>query len=95
MRPAGLLRDPKNIFRPIFIRILRIRPRLALRLQRRVFFFKSVRDILKENQLQNDVFIFRRVHVVAEFVRHQPELLFKPNQRIARFVIFHRGSAGS
>jgi len=38
---------------------------------------EGVGDVFEENQTQNDVLVFRSVHIVAELVGGQPELGFK------------------
>ena len=42
-----------------------------------VVFLEGVGDVFEEDQAEDDVLVFRRVHVVAKLVGHQPELLFK------------------
>ena len=53
--------------------------------------FKGVGDVFEEHQAEHNVFVFRRVYVVAQLVRSFEELIFK----IARFfgVVFGRGLA--
>jgi hypothetical protein len=43
--------------------------------------FEGVRDVLEENQPEDDVLIFCRVHVVAQRVCGLPELAFKAEAR--------------
>jgi hypothetical protein len=36
--------------------------------------FRSVRDVFKEDEAEDDMYVFGRVHVAAEFVRGLPKL---------------------
>lgn len=59
--------------------ILGIRPAVvafALR-QLGAVFLEGVGDVFEEDEPEDDVLVFRRVHVVAELVRGEPELGFK------------------
>jgi hypothetical protein len=39
-----------------------------------VVFVEAVGDVFEENEAEDDVLVFRRVHVVAELVGGEPEL---------------------
>ena len=47
---------------------------LAPRSQLGVLFLEGVRDVLEEDEAEDNVFVFRRVHVVAQLVGGEPEL---------------------
>ena len=42
-------------------------------------FFKAVGDVLEEDKAEDDVLIFRCIHIAAQLVRGKPELRFKAN----------------
>jgi hypothetical protein len=39
--------------------------------------FKAIGDVLQKDQAENDVLVFRRVHVAAQLVGSEPELGFE------------------
>jgi hypothetical protein len=44
-------------------------------------FFEAVRDVFEEDQAQDDVLVFSRVHVAAQLIRSEPELLLETDVR--------------
>jgi len=48
-------------------------------------FLEGVGDVFEEDEAEDDVLVFRRVHVVAELIRSEPELLFKAKIRCRGF----------
>lgn len=42
-------------------------------------FVEGVGDVFQEDEAEDDVFVFRRVHVVPELIRCQPKLGLKAN----------------
>ena len=43
----------------------------------RVLLLEGVGDVLEEDEAEDDVLVFRRVHVVAQLVGGEPELLLE------------------
>ena len=75
--PARLPRHPKDTRRAIFVTVFRISTFSFLRFKLGAFRFKRVGDVFKEYQAENDVLVFRRVHIVAERVGCRPEFGLK------------------
>ena len=76
VRPAGFLRHPEDVLGPVFVRVLGVGA-LVFALARNelgAVFLEGVGDVLEEDQAEDDVLVFRRVHVVAELVGGEPEL---------------------
>jgi hypothetical protein len=77
--PARSGRNPKNIFSFVFVLIFGIRA-FVIAFARDEFgavFLERVGNVFEKNQAEDDVLVFRRVHVVAEFVGGEPELGFE------------------
>lgn len=91
VRPAGLLRDPENVLRPVLVRILRIGASVIAHSgeESGVVSLESVGDVFEEDQAEDDVLVFRRVHVVAELVGGEPELRLETE--VGGAVFFGRG----
>jgi hypothetical protein len=54
-----------------------------------VVFLKCVGDVLKEDQAEDDMLIFRRVHIGAQLVGREPELGFEAElSGAAQLVVF-------
>ena len=79
MRPARFFRHPKNIGGEVFVFVFRVRTvELGLAFdQFGVLFIERIRDVLEEDEAEDDVLVFGRVHVVAQLVGGEPELGFK------------------
>ena len=77
--PAGGRRHPEDILRLVFVGVLGIGPGiLALaRREQGVVFLEAVGDVLEEDEAQDDVLVLGGVHVVAQLVSGEPELLLK------------------
>ena len=76
VRPAGLLGHPEDVLGFVFVFVLGVGARVVA-LARDEFgavFLEGVGDVLEEDEAEDDVLVFRRVHVVAELVRGQPQL---------------------
>ncbi len=76
MKPPGFLGHPEDARRPILVWVFRISALLALGFEFRVLGFEGVGDVLQEDETKDDVLVLCRVHVVAERIRHAPELRF-------------------
>ena len=74
MRPPGLLRHPEDVLGPVFVGVFGIGPLVLGRQKPLVHLLERVGDVLQEDQPQDDVLVFRRVHVVAELVGGEPQL---------------------
>ncbi len=68
------LRHPENAGGFVFVGIFRVSTLLALRFELGMLRLKGIRDLLEEDQAQDDVLVLRRIHVVAEAVGHLPQL---------------------
>ena len=77
MRPARFFRHPKNIGGEVFVFVLRVRAFALLRDQFGVLLIEGVGDVLEEDEAEDDVLVFGRVHVVAQLVSGEPELGFE------------------
>ena len=70
MRPAGSFGHPEDVLRFVFVRVFGIRA-LVVALAGDEFsavLLERVGDVLEEDEAEDDVLVFRRVHVVAELV---------------------------
>ena len=76
LRPAGVHRHPEDVAGEVFVFILGIRAgEVALaRDELGVVVVEGVRDVFEEDEAEDDVLVFRRVHVVAQLVGGEPEL---------------------
>ena len=77
--PARGGRDPEDIFGAVFVGIFWIGAGVFAfaRDELRMVFFETVGDVFEEDQAEDDVLVFRRVHVAAQLVGSEPELRFK------------------
>jgi hypothetical protein len=74
--PAGLPGDPEDIGAEVLVAVLGVGA-LVVALageQLGVMLVEGVGDVLEEDQAEDDVLVFCRVHVVAELVGGEPEL---------------------
>jgi len=74
--PTGLGRNPENVLGLVFVRILRIGTGVVA-LSSEEFgavFLEGVGDVFQENQPEDDVLVFRCIHVVSQLVSSEPEL---------------------
>ena len=81
--PAGFFGDPEDVLGAVFVRVFGVGAGVVAGFGLRAgeellaVLFEGVGDVLEEDQAQDDVFVLRRVHVVAELVGGQPELGFE------------------
>src|SRR4030067_2254830 len=67
-------RHPEDVEGAVLVRGLRVRPALFMGDQPGAMLLKGVRNVLQEDEAQDDVLVLGGVHVVAELVRRLPEL---------------------
>ena len=77
MRPTRFFRHPKHIGGEVFIFVLRVRAFTLLCDQFGVLLIERIGDVLKEDEAEDNVLVFSRVHVVAQLVGGEPELGFE------------------
>jgi hypothetical protein len=58
---------------------------IAIGHEGRVLLLEGVGDVLEEDESEDDVLVLGRVHVVAELVRHLPELRLEADHRVLLF----------
>ena len=77
--PTGLGGHPKDVLGLVFVGVFGIGPGVVALTGEELgaVFLKGVGDIFEEDQAEDDVLVFRRVHVVAELVGGEPELGLK------------------
>ena len=73
MRPARLGRHPEDVERPILVRVLGVGALVLLGLKLGVLRLEGVGDVLEEDQAEDDVLVFGRVHAAAQGVGHFPQ----------------------
>jgi hypothetical protein len=78
VRPARVLRHPEDVLGAVLIGVFRVGAGLLVGIERGVFLLEGVRDVLQENETEDDVFVLGRVHVVAQLVGCLPELRLEP-----------------
>ena len=78
--PARVGRDPEDVLGVVFVRIFGIGAGVVAFAcdQLRVVFLEGVGDVFEEDEAEDDVLVFRRVHVAAQLVGGEPELGSKP-----------------
>ena len=71
MRPAGLHGHPEDVFGFVFVGVFRIGASVvALAFEELgAVFLEGVGDVFEEDEAEDDVLVFRRAHVVPQFVR--------------------------
>ena len=78
--PAGIGGHPEDVLGLVFVRVFGIGPGVvALHAalpgeELGAVFLEGVGDVFEEDEAEDDVLVFRRVHVVAELVGGEPEL---------------------
>ena len=79
MGPARFRWHPENVFGSVFVGVFGIGAGVVAfaRDELRAVFFETVGDVFEEDEAEDDVLVFRRVHVVAELVGGEPELLLE------------------
>jgi len=96
--PARRGRHPKDVLGFIFVLILGIRAGVVAfaRDELGVVFLERVGDVFQEDEAEDDVLVFRRVHVIAELIGGEPELGLKAEIGGGVFGRgFRRGLAGA
>jgi hypothetical protein len=76
LRPTRFGRNPEDVLSAVFVRVLGVRTARLLRHELRVLLLEGVRDVLEEDQAENDVLVLGGVHAAAQRVGHLPELGF-------------------
>ena len=61
---------------PVFVPVFRVRAFFLG--ERGVLFLERVGDVFEEDQPEDDVLIFRRVHMTAQLISRRPERGLKP-----------------
>jgi hypothetical protein len=75
--PAGFPGHPEDAGGAVLVGVLWIGAVRALSLELGMLRFEGVADVLEEDQAQDDVLVFGRVHVVAQGIGGLPELRLK------------------
>jgi hypothetical protein len=75
--PARSLGNPEDAGGGVFVGIFGVGTLRLLRFELGVLRLECVGNVLEKNQAEDDVLVLRRVHVIAERIRHAPELRFK------------------
>src|SRR5687768_9734015 len=81
MRPARLGRHPEDSDRAVLVRVFGVGAFTTLGLKRRMLLLERIGDVLEEDESEHNMFVLGRVHVVAERVRHLPQVLLEPERR--------------
>ena len=79
VRPARFGGHPEDVLGLVFVRVFGIGTGvIALTCDEfGAVFLEGVGDVFEEDQAEDDVFVFRRIHVVAQLVGSEPELGFE------------------
>ena len=74
--PAAFHGNPENVLGFVFVGVFGIGPGVVALAGEELgaVFLEGVGDVFEEDQPEDDVLVFRRVHVVAQFVGGEPEL---------------------
>ena len=76
MRPTGFLGHPEDVLGLVFVGVLRVST-LVITFpgnELGVHFLEGIGDVFQEDQAQDDVLVFSRVHIVAQLIGGEPEL---------------------
>ena len=78
--PARGGRHPEDVLGSVFVRVFGIGAGVVAFAgdELGVVFLEGVGDVFEEDEAEDDVLVFRRVHVVAQLVGGEPELGSKP-----------------
>lgn len=74
MRPARFGWHPEDVLGPVLVGVFRIGALRLFGLEPGVHFLECVGDVLEEDQAEDDVLVFGRVHAAAQGIGHAPEL---------------------
>ena len=74
--PAGIGGHPEDVLGFVFVRVFGIGPGVVALAGEELgaVFLEGVGDVFEEDEAEDDVLVFRRVHVVAQLVGGEPEL---------------------
>ena len=74
--PAGFGGHPEDVLGLVFVRVFGIGARVVALAgdELGAVFLEGVGDVFEEDEAEDDVLVFRRVHVVAQLVGGEPEL---------------------
>jgi hypothetical protein len=74
-------RHPEDVGGEVFVLVLGVGPLVVTGTgdESGVVFVEGVGDVFEEDQAEDDVLVFRRVHVVAQLVGGEPEFRFEAN----------------
>ena len=86
VRPSGFLRHPEDARGAVLVGVLGVGALGAVGLELGVLGLERVRDVLQEDQAQDDVLVFGGVHVVPQGVGGLPELRLEAAIGVGRFV---------
>ena len=76
VRPTRAGRNPEDVLGFVFVRVFGIGAGVVAFAseQRRVVFLEGIGDVFEEDEAEDDVLVFGRVHVAAQLVGGEPEL---------------------
>jgi len=76
VRPAAFLGHPEDVFGFVLVFVFGVGTRVVTlaRDQLGMVLVEGIGDVLEKDEAEDDVLVFRRVHVVAQLVRGQPQL---------------------
>ena len=74
MSPPRLLRNPEDVLGAVLVRVLRIGAFGPFGIEAGVHLLEGVGDVLQEDEAEDDMLVFGRVHAAAQGVGHAPEL---------------------
>ena len=69
-------RHPEDVLRAVLVSVLGVGAARLLRHELRVLFLEGVGDVFEEDQAEDDVLVFGRVHAAPQRIGHLPELGF-------------------
>ena len=72
--PARLRRHPEDVLGPVLVGVLRIGTLVLLALESGVHLLEGVRDVLEEDEPEDDVLVLGRIHRTAQRIGHAPKL---------------------
>ena len=77
--PAGFFGNPEDVFGAVFVGVFGVGAGVIVIACEEfgAHFFEGVGNVLEKDEAEDDVLVFRRVHVVAEFIGGEPELGFE------------------
>ena len=84
VRPARFGRYPKNVDGAILVGVFGVGALALLRDELRAIFLERIGNVFEKDQTEDDVFVFRRVHIVAQLVSRRPQRGFKTKVRAVR-----------